>query len=157
MIPRAFIGSDADGKIYALNQGHMDDATGVDFLAESNPVAPGGTEMDCIFNRLYVTLTWSMPVTVRCTPVVDGVAITASQFDIVLAALPTSERQSKVYDRALYQPHVRGGVAKYRKALRGTWFAIRVQSINGIGPGDIIVDEVNLDYDVESPSKEAVT
>lgn len=157
MIPRAFIGSAEGGGIYALSQGYRDGDSPVEMVAQGNPVAPGGADNDCVFNRIFLTLTSSMQVTLTVVPVVDGVEISDAAFTVELTALPTAERTSHVFERSLYQWHRVNGVQKYKKGLRGTWFDLRISSSGGIGSGDLIFDEVVLDYDVESPTKEQVT
>jgi hypothetical protein len=156
MIPRAFIGSASGGGIYALNQGHKDGGADVNLRAVSNPIAPAGVDWDHSFNRVWITVTWSMSVTLLVTPIVDNVELADAAFSIVLAAGPTDQRRSQVFERPLYIPFKRAGLTKYRRILRGTWFALRVESDGGLGSGDVILDSVELDFDPLAPTKEIV-
>lgn len=157
MIPRAYVGSASDGKIFLLDEGHQDDGQAVDILAQSNPLAPGGADGDCTFDRVFITLTWSMNATLRFTPLVDEVEKTDSTFDIVLTSTPTEARKSKVFERTLREPFKRAGVEKYKKALRGTWFSMKIETIGGIGAGDLILDEILLEHEIVNATKELVS
>lgn len=157
MRPRAFIGSAEDGAIYAMDEGSADGASAYNARGQTNPIAPSGADMDSSFDRVYVTLTWSMDATVRCTPIVDGTLVTAAQFDITLTGSPLGERQSRVFERALFKPFMQDGVEQYREGLRGTWFALRLETVGGVADGELIFDEVTLEYTPGSPTKEIVS
>lgn len=156
MQPIAYVGSAEGGGIYALDEGYSDHLQDIHAVAQASPLAPGGSDADCGFDRLFIVLTWSMPATVRCTPIVDKVDIAAAVFDIELPAVAAGTRRSHVFERMLRMPFLVDGVESYRHAPRGTWFALRMETVGGLADGDLIFDEVVLEYDVLSPTKGVV-
>lgn len=149
--PRAFIGSATDGRIMLLGEGHQDAGQDIDTRLTTNPFAPAGAAMDCSFDRVYVTVTHSARVRLRCTPIVDDEYQTGAAFDIELAQ-PTS-RRSQVVERQLYQRSTRHSVFPYMEGLRGRWFQLEIDSADGLFPGDLIFDQIALEFDPLSPTQ----
>lgn len=147
MIPRTYLGQDGGAGIYELDRGHQDAGAAYEILAESRPLAAAGPDADCLIDRLYVALTFNMCVTLRVTPIVDEVD--QESFDITCAVAPGERRRSRVFERELTVE--RNG---YRTGLRGTWFSVRIESIGGLGAGDLILDAVSAHFHVEQPTKE---
>lgn len=155
MIPRAFVGSGEGGGIYLVDEGVDDAGTAIALRAESNAIAPEGVGLDYIFDRVWFTITHAMAVTLRVTPVVDGVALGDASFDIVLGEQATET--VRVFERAIRRPFLRNEVEVYRFAPRGTWLSLRVESVGALGTGRLFFDEIELKYDIATPTKERTT
>ena len=119
----------------------------------TNPLAPGGgASMDCIFDRLYLTLTWSMDVILRMTPILDGVALGRIGLDHHPdPSRHPGERRSEVFEQVMRRTST--GAVPYKYALRGRWFALQVEVDGLMTPGDLIVDQAVLEYDPVRPTQ----
>ena len=147
-IPRALIGSATDGRIMLLSEGHEDIGAPVDIRATTNPLAPAGAAMDCSFDRVYVTTTRTARVHLRCTPIVDGEHVTTGAFDIELPQ--AVRRQSHTHEQVLTKQSEHGD---YKEGLRGRWFQLEIDSVGGVFAGDLILDEVAVEWEPLSPTR----
>ncbi|MCY3623038.1 MAG: hypothetical protein OXH68_15185 [Gammaproteobacteria bacterium] len=156
-IPRTLLGEAGGNRILLVGEGHRDGVDPLPIRATTNPFAPAGASMDCSFDRLFITLTHSGQVHLRCTPIVNGEHITAAAFDIELP--PPVGRRSHVHEEPLFRDSAHG---RYMEGLRGTWFQLQIDSVqtddagnmtgNGIYPGDLILDEITLEWESLSPT-----
>lgn len=147
----------AGAAILQVGTGVTDRGVAYELFAETARVAPGGTGGEAIFTRLYVALTWSVGVTVRVTPIVDGVAEPACTVDLVLPTPSDGRRQTDVKEIGLVR-HLLGrdGVTPVvAVALRGTWFAVRLETVGAIAAGDLIGEGVDVEAEVVSTSRTA--
>lgn len=130
-LPSAFAGSASDGSVWLLNSGNDDAGLDIPVRVQSNPVAPAGANADCTFDRLFVTLTWSIGVTLRVTPIVDGDKLEDAQFDIVLDRPYGIRRQSQVFEKILRLTAIINGEPAFKYVPRGTWFAVLIETVGG--------------------------
>lgn len=149
MIPKAYIGSATDGRVWLVDDGHTDDKQPFEFRVTSNPLAPGGADMDCVFERIYITLTWSITTTVNVNVLVDDVTIENSGPSIPLVKPAGGGRATRVFEKILRKPTR----WRYLAAPRGTWVSTSITSMVS-RPGDLIVDQVDIEYEPLRPSKE---
>jgi hypothetical protein len=147
VIPRAFLGERDGPGIYELDRGHSDDGAAIEVRAESRPLGPAGPDGDCSFDRLYLMVTWSMAATLRVTPLLDEEPL--PWFDLELTG--GAARKTAIFERELAME--KDG---YMAALRGTWFAVRIETVGSLGAGDLILDGAQLDFTILEPSKTRV-
>ena len=150
--PRAFTGSAAGGDIYELHSGHSDLGRSYPVLIRTNPLAPAGADMDCAFDRLYITLSWNTTATIRVSVIVDGepVASTLQAASFTVARPASGNIVRKVFRHVLRQ-QVRG----YTQGLRGTWFSVELSADVG-NAGDLFVEQFDLEFQPLGPTKEFV-
>lgn len=158
-LPRTLLGSASDGRIMLLGETHQDIGTALNAKLVTNPCAPEGAAVDYDFARVYITLTHDSQVHLRCTPLVDqkkvrsgtitvaGETVSSGVFDIEIPQPP--ERRSYVHEQILSEK------SEYDEALeglRGRWFQLEIESVGGVFPGDLILDQIVLEYEVLSPT-----
>lgn len=154
-IPTLFFGGrDTVANVLQTNSGFQDNL--VDYVPSllTNPVAPAGASGECVFLTAYITLTHSMACEVRITPVVDFVPLdgTGGQPDerlvITLADLTAAGRLTERFEMGLSLPFPLVGTERFRNALRGAWFQVLMEAINGLAAGDLIFEQVGLEFEV---------
>lgn len=153
-IPILFFGGrDTEASVLQTNSGFQDNT--VDYVpsALSNAVAPAGASGECIFKNVYITITHDMAVDIRITPIVDFVPLdgTNGQPDERLTfSLPdlTPNRVTERFEMGLSLPFPLTGTERFRNALRGAWFQLQVEAINGLAAGDLIFDQTEVEYEV---------
>jgi hypothetical protein len=149
MIPRAFAGSSQDGSIYRLDDGFDDAGNPILVRLQTNPMAPGGASADHSFDWLRITLTSTMAVQIMVTPIVDGIELADARFAIPVGA--SERRKSQVFERVIRISATSGRTY----APRGTWLSVRLD-VEALGPGDLIIDSIDVDYDLLTPLKQRV-
>ena len=115
--------------------GQGDGGSSVHLLAESRPVAPAGPDLDCEFDRLFLTLSWKGPWVqaqlVSVTPIVDDFALSDAAFSIDLSREPGTSLahgwSTKVWEQVLRRQTQVDGMPPFRYVCRGTWFAVRIE------------------------------
>ena len=150
MIPAAFLGSATSGDIYATDTGTSDAGEPIGIRIQSNPFAPAGATMDCTFERVYLTLTWSMDAVLLITPILDGVPLDRDSWTLALARPATGRRKYQVFERVMRR--TKQSTIPYKYALRGTWFALRIETVGQLGEGDLILDQVALEFEPLQPT-----
>jgi hypothetical protein len=154
-IPTLFFGGrDTFASVLQTNAGFQDN--GVNYIPSllTNPVAPGGASGECIFRNAYFTLTHSMDAEVRVTPIVDFVPLNGvggqpdERIVITLADLTATGRETDRYEMGLSLPFPLTGTERFRNALRGAWFQLLFEAINGLAAGDLIFEQVELEYEI---------
>lgn len=154
-IPTLFFGGrDTVANVLQTNTGFVDNAVAYVPQLRTNPVAPAGTSGECIFVTAYVTLTHSMATDIRITPIVDFVPLdgTGGQPDerliFSLPDLTATGRLTERFEMGLSLPFPLTGTERFRNALRGAWFQLLFEAINGLAAGDLIFEQVELEYEV---------
>lgn len=142
MIPHAFLGT-ANGLVL-LDEGQLDDDETIDFRAQTSPVAPAGANLDCTFDRVFLTVTHAANGRVRLTPVVDGDDISEAAFSIALRR-PASGYATATVQRVLRKRSVVPGRPTIAHVPRGTWFAVRIEN-DGVLKGDLVIDQLALEW-----------
>ena len=155
-IPTLFYGG-IDGDVATVLQtsvGFTDNGVAYVPLLKTNPVAPAGASGEAIFKRLFVTLTHSMATDIRITPIVDFVAFdgTGGQPDerltFSLPDLTATGRLTERFEMGLSLPFPLTGTERFRNAMRGAWFQVLIEFINGLAAGDMIVEQVELQHEI---------
>lgn len=136
--------------------GFQDDGTNYALLAESVPVAPAGPNGEAVFPTVTLSLWHTMAVTLRITPIVDGVDQPFK--DVPLSAKGSLTRET--FDIDLYQVHSPGGVERTRVNPRGTWFSVRIQSRVGgssaIATGDLELEHLAVEWEAQRPIRTTI-
>ncbi len=153
MAPRLFFGQGGGNNLYRSDDTAADDAgAGFDMLATTNRVAPAGAGGEAIFTVLWLALTYTMAVTVRVTPYVDGVALDSQQIALAAQAERTTKRWKVGLSVPLFDALL-NEVARF--APRGVWFQAKVESTGGLATGDLIVEGVEIEHEVVRASQKA--
>lgn len=132
----------------------------VSVRALTNTVAPAGPGGECAFMFAYLTVTATMSAQLRITPVIDGssgpVSTPAGTVSFVTPILTLSQqvgsppqRVTTTFPIPLTQRLVdAGGVERSRWYIRGSRLALLIESINTLGSGELILDGVDVEFDV---------
>ena len=152
-IPTLFYGGrDTEASVLEANVGFQDNGADYVPLAKSNPVAPAGASGECIFTNVYVTITHSMGVDIRFTPIVDFVPLdgTGGQPDerLVFTLPALAARLTERFEMGLSLPFPLTGTERFRNALRGAWFPLQAEALAPLAAGDLIFDQTELEYEV---------
>lgn len=150
--PRAFVGSATDGRLFELHSGHSDLGQPYKMLMRTNPLAPAGADMDCAFDRIYITLGWNTTATVKVTVIVDGMVVASS---LQSATFQVTRPVSGQVKRQVFRHVLRQQVRRYTQGLRGTWFSVQLEADVGMA-GDLFVEQIDLDFQPLGPTKEFV-
>lgn len=120
--------------------------------AQTAPVAPAGIGGECIFTNLYPTFRRSNrnPVTVTLTPIVDNVE--RSPLSITLPGV--DRRVTETYEIGLHVPLAHGGTEFAAQALRGCWWALRVDVSTGVPIGHFQLEGVELEVELVTESED---
>lgn len=147
-----------DASHFALwaSSGHeyqADDSSPVQMRGETDAVAPAGVGGECTFDKVTLTFTHSMAVTLRITPILDGEPLTSEARNVTLPAWPA--RKSTAIEFVLSRGFMENGVEVLRYALRGCWFAVRIDS-GPLGAGDLLIEPGTLEYTVVTESRSSI-
>jgi hypothetical protein len=157
-----FGGRDTEAGVLQTGVGFEDNTVPYTPLAKSNAVAPAGASGECIFKNIYITITHSMAVDIRLTPIVDFVALdgTGGQPDERLVfSLPdlTPNRITGRFEMGLSLPFPLTGPERFRNALRGAWFQLQAEALTPLAAGDLIFDQTELEFEIVRESVVAET
>ena len=152
-IPTLFYGGrDTEAGVLEANVGFQDNGADYVPLALSNPVAPGGASGEVIFKNVYITITHSMEVDVRLTPILDFIPLdgTNGQPDerLVFSLPALGERLTERFEMGLSIPFPLTPPARFRTGLRGAWFQLQVEALAPLAGGDLIFDQTELEFEV---------
>ena len=153
--PRAFLGSATDGAIYILTEGYDDAGEPIAGRLRTREIAPAGPDADISFERVYIAISWSAPIRMICTPVLDGVLLPDAAFTVDLEGVPGRQRRHAVLERILARVRSYRGEEVLRYVPRGTWFSFQIDA-RLLGPGELIVNSIALEYEALSPTKRLV-
>ncbi len=123
--------------------GSADDGASYQASGKTVPVAPAGSDGECSFRVVTLSVTHTMAVTLRVTAYVNGVALAAK--DWALGA--QGSRTLAVKDFRLAQPYSPGGTETTRADPRGAWFSVKVETLD-LAAGDLIYEEAVLEFEV---------
>ncbi|MDH3367915.1 MAG: hypothetical protein OEO17_08725 [Gemmatimonadota bacterium] len=133
----------------------------ITFLAKSDRFAPAGAGGEAIFTQFWIALTYDMTVTLRFTPIVDGIVYdgTGTNPDLrqTLALTGTpGVRKTERYEFALYLPYDDGtDPDALRTDLRGTWFQLVIDNTTVLGAGDLIIEQPEIEFEIVRESEAA--
>ncbi len=166
-IPNLFLGrGDTAAHLMQWNVGNDDNGNpggdAIDLLARSVRFAPGGVGGEAIFTTIWVALTYDMDsVSVRFTPILDGIAQdgTGGTVDLRQTVALTGTPGTRVTERfefGMSLPYDDGSSSNaIRTALRGTWFQLLVDTVGGLGDGDLIIEQPEIEFEVVRESEQA--
>lgn len=166
------LGADADdgARLWRLASGSDDDGTAFDISALSNWIRPFSGQStgysslpasDAVFYDAYVTITWSMAVVLRFTPILDespdselftpamplGGSLVILEPELTLAP-PDDGRTTQTFRIPLMRKVLdAAGVEQGRNYLVGTRLRFGVTSVGGLGAGDLILDGVEIEVE----------
>lgn len=168
-IPTLFLGSNGPtADVWQWDDGITDgevlagDGDPINMLALSVRASPAGVGGECIFTQFWIAITYDMDaVTMRFTPIVDGVVFdgTGGNPDLsqtlVLAGTPGT-RVTERFEFGMSVPFDDGvNVDAIRTALRGAWFQLQVDLVGGLGNGDLIIEQPEIEFEVVRESLQA--
>lgn len=161
-IPTLFYGGrDTEASVIEANVGFQDNGADYLPLATSNAIAPAGASGENEFRNVYITITHSMGVDIRLTPIIDFVPLdgTNGQPDerLVFTLPPLAARLTERFEMGLSIPFPLTGPARFRNAPRGAWFQLKAEALAPLAAGDLIFEQVELQFEVvrESLAAEA--
>lgn len=161
-IPTLFYGGrDTEASVMETNVGFQDNGADYIPLAKSNAVAPAGASGECEFRNVYITITHSMAVDIRLTPIIDFVPLdgTGGQPDerLVFSLPALGARLTERFEMGLSIPFPLVGPERFRNAPRGAWFQLQSEALAPLAAGDLIFEQVELQFEVlrESLAAEA--
>lgn len=159
-VPTLFFGGiDTNGNILEFGAGADDNGVAIDLLALSDPIAPAGASGECIFKNIYLTITYDMTVDLIITPIIDFVrldglagAIPPGYAGVVdeqltLSLVAGAARQTERFEIGMSLPYPDTATERLRTALRGAWFQVDVSIAAGLAAGDLILEQVELEFE----------
>ena len=137
----------------------MDGGEPFAFAYTTDPWQPDAQAGECLFQWVYLTLSWSMAATVRVTALVDGASetITLSDGSTLVPISPTFQlaqqggdyqRISQVFAIPLVRAHVRNGVEVTRVYERGQRVALTIESTGPLGVGELMLEGIEMEFEV---------
>lgn len=161
---KTFYGQSGGPKVYEGRLGYQDDTLGFDLYTKTRPVQPGGVAGEAVFSAFFLAVTWTMAVTLRVTPIVDGVAYDGTNgttdervsFDLDAQTSRTSRTFLLPMMRRLLDT-VDPEVTVSRFFFRGTRIQALIESVDGIGDGTLILDRLDVEAQPVTDTKTAVT
>lgn len=154
MAARVFFGQGGGGAIYAAGESALDGGNAFDARARTARIAPAGASGECIFPAVWVVLTWTMPVTVRVTALVDGVEVTSAEIVLPSQATRVTERREIGLSIRLVDAHLNIEVARF--SPRGTWLQVEVKTTPVLADGELIFEGIEAEFEVVSESAAAL-
>jgi len=152
-IPTLFYGGrDTEASVLEANVGFQDNGADYIPLAKSNAVAPAGASGECEFRNVYITITHTMEVDIRLTPIIDFVPLdgTGGQPDerLVFSLPALGARLTERFEMGLSIPFPLVGPERFRNAPRGAWFQLQSEALAPLAAGDLIFEQVELQFEV---------
>lgn len=149
--------------VWQLANGADDLGTPFDIYAMSNWIRPGATyytpqAMAYAFHDAYVTVSWSMSVTLRFKAILeelpDVIATPIGTLEILLVDLPLVAPASGRSTRTFRIPLKRmikgpGGTELGRQSLVGRAVRLVVSSVGGLGLGDVILSGAEIEHEAQ--------
>lgn len=150
-------GTDGDRILRALSGG-TDAGERIDMLIQPAPIAQAGAGGECLYRRLFIPITHTMGGDLLVTPIVDGVDLVTR----TVALEASVARTYRMLEVSIAVPFSDGATEVGKVGARGTWFSFRIEK-EGVSndaadpavPGELIVNEVEVEFDVVRDSSAA--
>lgn len=144
------------GELLDADSGASDDGQPFEPLLETNWVAPAGVGGECAFRNLYLTLTHSNRAggTITVTPIVDGERLEPTV--VVLSAVASGVLTEVVEVPLWIALRDALGQVAATFAARGCWFAAEIKLADAAAGGLVVLEGMELEYDVLRESLEDV-
>lgn len=132
--------------------GSTDNGADVEARAETNALAPAGVGGECVFTNVYLTVIHELgaPLEVRLVPILDG----EEQAPLELT-LEAGEPRRKQHEFGLSVPYPSAENPKHLYAMRGTWFAVRVETVGALPAGRVTFEGLEVEHEVVTEGTEA--
>jgi len=168
-IPVLFLGSNGPtADVWQWDDGITDgevlagDGDPIIMLSKSVRASPAGVGGECIFTQFWIALTYDMDaITLRFTPIVDGVVFDGTggnpdlRQTLALVGVPGT-RVTERFEFGMSVPYDDGvSTNAIRTALRGAWFQLQIDQVGGLGNGDLIIEQPEIEYEVVRESLQA--
>lgn len=148
-------GNADDARVWRLQRGADDGGTDFEVYALSSWISPAAGGGTCVFYTAFVTMTWSAPMLLRFTPVVDNDPDVVSRPGGTLEVLPIevplpdpgSGRRTTTFRVPLVRLVMDGAIDLGRNAVSGTRLRLQLETVGGLGGGDLILDGVEIEYE----------
>lgn len=169
--PEVYFGLGGGSALWRVNVGYLDGPTsdgadppvytgGAAYHATlaSCRIAPSGPRQNTVFASLLLVVTHDMAVTVRMTPILDGVpydgtgGTTDERRTINLTA--KDDLTVEKFLLPLEIPLMVDAVERGRYAMRGTWFQARVETTGALAAGTLIFEAAVLEHE---PAEDSIT
>jgi hypothetical protein len=149
MKPTLFFGG--AGTLLQADRTYADAGEPYELRARPNAVAPAGAGGECAFGAVYLVLTFSMPFSIRVTPVLDGIAYYDESIGIANDN-PMAVRETHIFEMPFVQREWRDGVDIRTRAFRGTWWTVEIgmPCPPADAEGDLLIEGVEVEYEVLS-------
>ena len=137
--------------LYEFGRGEDDAGVAIDLLAQPNKLAPAGIGGETMFTRLFFVVTHDNPQTYNfdLIPILDN-----TEMPTLTVAIPGV--RSPVVGRVIEVGLSRTYAAVQKYGVRGTWFTFRLQGNGTVPNGDIIVEGVDLEYEMLREADQAI-
>lgn len=146
-----------------LGGSYQDDGQNYTVLARTRPFFPAGQGGECIFTNLYLTLTgYDTAVGFGVKVYIDGVAIgigvegnTVGYQKVAFAGGAANPvHKHRVHELSLLQPYPPyPAPEQFRVAPRGQSIAVELATIAGAAADRIVIDGIEVEYEVVRESK----
>lgn len=145
-VPTTFFGS--TDSLYVADatgpQQNQDTSNPIPFLVRTRPVAPGGAAIDVVLDRFFLALTWSCEATLTVTPIMDGELLASAAVTIPLVQGP---RRSVVVEHVVRMTIQHEKAPPLMLAPRGTWVSFQIESPGVKGPGTLVLDSLEVEWE----------
>ena len=145
-VPQLFFGARDAAVMYRAEEDADDNGAAFPVRLRPRPIAPAGVGGECVFTRLFVTLTHTAGGNVRVIPIVDGREVPGSGLVIELSELEQPE--TRVEEIVLFEPLLVGGMEYSRQHLRGTFFTVEIATEGPLTDGLLSFDGLEIEYAV---------
>jgi hypothetical protein len=119
---------------------HQDDTSPVPGCLITRELMPAGVNGECLFQKLYVTVTTTTTGILTVTPILDGDYLLEEQRVVALAAEPGELRSTQRYEVDLTRGF--GDPERWRYGYRGSYFQVEICATDYSGQGRIEIDGV---------------
>lgn len=156
-----FMGQGNGPKVFKAFEGATDDGVAFYPEAETRCLAPAESSGECIFTAIFLAVTWTMPVTLRVTPILDDrrydgtLGTSDERRTIVLTSQAVRQTETFLVPVSvpLYDP-VDTDLEVARLNMRGQRFGVFVEATTPLGAGDLLLEDVQVEFEVVADSFE---
>jgi hypothetical protein len=146
-----FGGDGSEGPLYQWGESEDDAGVAIDLFAQPNKIAPAGIGGETMFTRLFFVVSHDNRGDYDFTlvPILDNTELPGLQVTVPGVQQPVVGR---VIEVGLSLEH--NGVQTY--GVRGTWFTFRLQGNGTVPDADIIVEGVDVEYEMLREAEQAI-
>lgn len=124
---------------------HKDDEFPVNSCLVSRELIPAGVGGECLFQKLYVTTTFTTQAEMQVTPILDGKVLTEETR--IISLIPGGGgRTVDRFEVDLSRNYESATAERFRYGMRGTYFQVKICVVDISGTGRVEIDGVSLKY-----------